>query len=101
MTTTKLSPTRRTALPQRRLSENIEFEHEGVDNVATFTRDADGKLAEVFLRAGKPGSQADKVAQDSAINTCYRTTAQPIVRDLDVLEEGCTYSAGSPYSFSI
>ena len=61
------APTKRTILPQRRPSENLAFEHEGVPTVGTFSRDANGRLVEVFLRAGKPGSAADKVAQDSAI----------------------------------
>lgn len=59
----------RTVLPNRRRSENFDFEHGGVRFAATVGFGADGEVAEVFLNSAKLGSDADCSARDSAITT--------------------------------
>lgn len=57
----------RQRLPSRRASDVIAFHHDRMDYTAGFSRFADGRLAEIFLNAGKLDSQADTSARDSAI----------------------------------
>ena len=49
----------RERLPDHRRGFTEAFDFDGLRCVATFGFFADGKLAEVFLRAGRPGSAAD------------------------------------------
>lgn len=58
----------RCRLPQRRRSENVQFEHDGIKYTATFGYLEDGKLGEMFLNTnGKVGSAADITASDGAV----------------------------------
>jgi hypothetical protein len=59
--------TARQFLPNRRACESITFEVDGLRYSATFTRFADGGLAEVFLNNHKAGNQSDTNARDAAI----------------------------------
>lgn len=56
----------RERLPDRRAAELVEFEHGGRHWTATIGRFEDGRLAEVFLHAGKD-SPLLNLAQDAAI----------------------------------
>ena len=57
----------RQRLPNRRLCESFELEVAGLRYVASFSRFADGRVAEMFLQNHKPASQSDSNARDSAI----------------------------------
>jgi ribonucleoside-diphosphate reductase alpha chain len=57
----------RERLPQRREHELLEFEHAGIPYVAGIGRFADGRLAEIFLNAGKAGTAIETHARDAAI----------------------------------
>jgi hypothetical protein len=57
----------RARLPNRRLSESFTVECGGLRYVATISRLADGRVAEIFLSNHKSGSQADANARDSAV----------------------------------
>ena len=57
----------RERLPQRRAHELLEFEHAGIPYVAGVGRFADGRLAEIFLNAGKVGAAIETHARDAAI----------------------------------
>ena len=59
--------TQRERLPNRRASEGFELELDGLHYTATFSRFADGRVAEVFLQNHKSASQSDSNARDSAI----------------------------------
>lgn len=56
----------RERLPNRRDGDVISFDHEGIGYVAQVSRFTDGRLAEVFLDAGKPGDALDIMAKDMA-----------------------------------
>jgi hypothetical protein len=57
----------RERLPNRRQHEIIDFELDGFSYRASVARYADGRLAELFLDAGKIGSAASTAARDGAI----------------------------------
>ena len=57
----------RETLPNRRRSEAVDFMHDGVWYVGRVARYADGRLAEVFLDAGKVGTTAHTLAKDAAV----------------------------------
>ena len=59
----------RKRLPNRRGSENFEFQHYGLRYTVTASLFSDGQLAEVFIDCGKAGSTAAVHAQDSAVLT--------------------------------
>jgi hypothetical protein len=54
-------------LPHRRASESVVFELDGVRVTATVSRFDDDGLAELFLKAGKPGNAVVVAAHDGAI----------------------------------
>jgi hypothetical protein len=56
----------RARLPNRRAAELVDFEHGGRRWTATIGRFEDGRLAEVFLHAGKD-TPLLSLAQDAAI----------------------------------
>ena len=58
----------RDRLPNRRPSDAASFEHQGRRWTVTFTRLADGRVAEVFLDAPKESPLAD-AAREAAILT--------------------------------
>lgn len=43
-------------LTSRRGSDKLDFLHEGIVYTATWSRFPDGRLAELFLKVGKPGA---------------------------------------------
>jgi ribonucleoside-diphosphate reductase alpha chain len=59
--------TGRTRLPNRRASVTFELEIHGLRYTASFSRFADGRIAEIFLQNHKPGSQSDSNARDAAV----------------------------------
>lgn len=61
--------TARRTLPNRRPTETIQFECDGVTYVGIVSYFATGGLAEVFLRAGKEGSAANIAAHDCGVVT--------------------------------
>lgn len=65
----RASPTKRERLPNRRRSEIFGFEHDGHRYLATVSRFADGRPAELFLGCGKAGAAVSAHAQDAAILT--------------------------------
>ncbi len=58
----------RQSLISRRASTTLEFTFEGLSGTGTFSRFADGRVAEVFLLLGKPGDQLYSMAQDTAVS---------------------------------
>ena len=59
--------TPRQRLPNRRASENLTFELEGLGFTATVSRFDDGRIAGLFLNNHKSGNQTDTNARDAAI----------------------------------
>lgn len=59
--------TARERLPNRRASQQIAFECNGLRYVATVSFFPDGRLAEIFLSNAKAGSHSDSAAKDSAV----------------------------------
>jgi ribonucleoside-diphosphate reductase alpha chain len=57
----------RKRLLDRRHSEVLELKLHGLRHTASFSRFADGGVAEVFLQNHKPGSQSDANARDAAV----------------------------------
>jgi ribonucleoside-diphosphate reductase alpha chain len=57
----------RKRLPDRRASESFGFACGGMNYVASISRFADGRLAEIFITNHKVGSDADAAARDSAV----------------------------------
>ena len=57
----------RERLPLRRGSTVLDFQHGGVDYTVGWSRYEDGRVAELFLNAGKLDSGVDTIARDSAI----------------------------------
>jgi hypothetical protein len=59
--------TERRRLPNRRASENFEFEVAGLRYTASVSRFPDGSIFELFLSNHKTNSAADVNARDAAI----------------------------------
>jgi hypothetical protein len=59
--------TTRQRLPDRRGHELLDFEHGGIRYRAGVGRFEDGRLAEIFMNAAKPGTAVDTFARDAAI----------------------------------
>jgi hypothetical protein len=98
----------RQILSNRRKSELVSFEHEGLKFHGSASRYADGRLAEVFLDLAKPGGSAGIAARDAAVaaslalqygcppDTLRKALARltdgsgagPLGRFLDMVEEG-------------
>lgn len=57
----------RERLPLRRGSDVLDFQHNGVAYTVGWSRFGDGRVAELFLNAGKLDSGVDTIARDSAI----------------------------------
>ena len=57
----------RQTLPNRRRSELYDFENEGIGFTGTVSRYADGRVAEIFLDAHKPGSGVGTAARDIGV----------------------------------
>ena len=57
----------REQLPNRRASQQLAFECNGLRYVATVSFFPDGRLAELFLSNAKAGSHSDSAAKDSAV----------------------------------
>ena len=56
----------RTKLPNCRPAETIEFTHDNLTYVVTFSRYTDGTLAELFIDVAKPGDPMNLIAKDMA-----------------------------------
>ena len=86
----------RAILPNRRRSENFDFEHDGCRFTATVGYTPDFSIAEVFLNSSKLGSDRDSAARDSAITA---SLALQHGTPIDVLRGAITRNAdGSPAS---
>jgi hypothetical protein len=59
----------REKMPNRRASENLKLALEGVSYQCSYSRFPDGRLAEVFIHAGKVGSSINIMARDLAVVT--------------------------------
>ena len=59
--------TERRRLNNRRFSETLSFQCNGLSYVATISRFSDNRLAEIFINNAKAGSQSDSAAKDSAV----------------------------------
>jgi hypothetical protein len=59
--------TDRQRLPNRRASQNLSFECNGLRYTATVSFFPDGRLAEIFIGNRKSGSHSDSAAKDSAV----------------------------------
>ena len=57
----------RQKLPDRRASEIFQFVRDGVGYTASISFYADGRLAEIFIDAAKPGSAIAQHANDAAV----------------------------------
>ena len=61
-----MSPHRQ-RLENRRPSETFALECDGLTYLATISRFADGRLAEIFISNAKVGSHSDAAAKDAAV----------------------------------
>ena len=61
--------TARERLPNRRQCESFEFRHAGHRFTLCAGSYLDGRIAEIFLSAHKPGSPIEAIARDAAITT--------------------------------
>ena len=59
--------TAREILPNRRASFRFTVDYDGVTYLATVSKFADGRIAEVFLDAAKPNSAVAVHANDAAV----------------------------------
>jgi hypothetical protein len=94
----------RNNLPNRREIETFEFEHNGMIYVASVSyfiaSNRRRRLAEVFLDAGKIGSQTQMIARDAAVQASialqYSVPADELARSLCKIEDadGNFISAG-------
>jgi len=57
----------RARLPDRRLHELLEIDHDGIHYIVGIGRFQNGEPAEIFLNASKTGTAAAVNAQDAAI----------------------------------
>jgi hypothetical protein len=57
----------RERLENRRASESFAFRCGNMNYIATISRFADGRIAEIFLTNHKVGSDTDAAARDSAV----------------------------------
>jgi hypothetical protein len=57
----------RERLPNRRLSETFAVECNGLRYLASISRFADGRLAEIFISNTKAGSHSDSACKDAAV----------------------------------
>jgi hypothetical protein len=57
----------RARLPDRRLHDLFEIDHDGIHYIVGIGRFQNGELAEIFLNASKTGTAAAINAQDAAI----------------------------------
>jgi ribonucleoside-diphosphate reductase alpha chain len=81
--------TEREQLDNRRTSTSFAFICGNMNYVATISRFADGRLAEIFLTNHKIGSDADAAARDSAVvcslalqhGTSVETIRHALLRD--------------------
>jgi hypothetical protein len=98
----------RQLLPDRRRSELVSFDHQGLRFHGSISRYADGRLAEVFLDLATPGGSAGIAARDAAVaaslalqygcppDTLRKALARltdgsgagPLGRFLDMVDEG-------------
>ena len=83
--------TTRARLPNRRGSETVSFDHEGIAYRATISR-VNGAIAELFLDAGKPGTGINIAARDLAVAASlafqYGCPAAVLADALDKLPNG-------------
>ena len=54
-------------LPDRRESESLDFHHAGHRFTLSFSRFADGSVAEIFLSSKLVGSPVEALARDAAV----------------------------------
>jgi hypothetical protein len=59
--------TERRRLPNRRRCTTFSFQCNDLQYSATFSRFADGRLAEIFIGNSKAGSHSDAAAKDAAV----------------------------------
>ena len=57
----------RKRLPNRRAGTSFDFEHRGIRYVATYSRFADGGVAELFISNHKAGSHVDACVRDLGV----------------------------------
>ena len=57
----------REILPNRRETDTFRFDHAGHRYYGSVSRFKDGRPAEVFLDAGKPGASIQAIARDGAV----------------------------------
>jgi hypothetical protein len=74
-------------LPHRRPCETISFEHEGHRYKATVGYYADGRIGEIFLVGGKPGTALDHSCRDAAVATSLALQSGV---DIEVLRKAVT-----------
>lgn len=77
----------RERLPNRRRSESFEFEHRNYAGapfpyLATLGCYADGRLGEVFIYAGKVGTELDVAIKDAAILLSFALQHGATVEDI-------------------
>src|SRR5450631_1909524 len=59
--------TERQRLPNRRRCETFDYESQGLQFTASYSRFADGNISELFIRNHKVGSMAAINVQDAAV----------------------------------
>jgi hypothetical protein len=84
----------RERLPNRRPSENFNFEVAGLRYTCTVSRYPDGRISELFLNNHKNGSTSDTNARDAAIVLSF---AVQHGADIEAIRRAlCRDSAGNP-----
>jgi hypothetical protein len=87
----------RARLPNRRQSELVEFEQNGVTYIASCSRYADDNLGEIFLDGAKIGTGAQIAGREAAVTAslCFQhgVNARSLLHSLEKLANG---SAAGP-----
>jgi hypothetical protein len=77
----------RQLLPNRRQTDTFRFDHEGHRYFGSVSLFEDGRPAEVFLDAGRPGSSIQSIARDGAV---FASLALQYGCPLEVLRKAIT-----------
>lgn len=86
----------RQRLPNRRFNETFEFTHEGVGFTASYGRDVQGRVKELFLSGGKAGSVIEAMMCDAS--TAISIALQNDVKPAELAHSVVRNPDGSPAS---
>lgn len=86
----------RQKLPDRRYCETFEFPHGGVNYTASYGRDEQGQIKELFLSGGKAGSMVEAVTCDAS--TAISIALQHGISPAELAHSAVRNPDGSPAS---